>query len=410
MHIVFASVEFVTERMWDGGLSNYLEKASSIFADHGHRVTIVVLSGENNTFQYKENIMVVRVAKDSSQIASLLRFVKDMELRDTMEYVWYGYRLNKKIKELNREDKIDIVQYCHLKALGLLRIKQIPSVVRMSSFGPIKREAHKSDFELRQCKSMVTFSDRLDFLAIERADGVFAPSAVTALALKSVTNKKIEVLETPAMGVNVKQLPELPDGLVGKKYFLYFGTLCNFKGLKIIVQSIRRILKKNSQYYFVFVGKDCGVSMEEGMRSPVVKKMKEEAGEYACRILYYTPISDRALLSSIIYHAQMCILPFRHDNLPNTCVEAMELGKIVISTYKSGVSQLIKNGYNGFLIEPNDPEQLVDKITEVLALSEEEKKRVSRNAIKRIQRMNPDNFYKYMMSYYLGIIKDKLWI
>lgn len=106
----------------------------------------------------------------------------------------------------------------------------------------------------------------------------------------------------------------------------------------------------------------------------------------------------------------MCILPFRHDNLPNTCVEAMELGKIVISTYKSGVSQLIKNGYNGFLIEPNDPEQLVDKITEVLALSEEEKKRVSRNAIKRIQRMNPDNFYKYMMSYYLGIIKDKLWI
>ena len=42
------------------------------------------------------------------------------------------------------------------------------------------------------------------------------PSAVTALALKSVTNKKIEVLETPAMGVNVKQLPELPDGLVGK--------------------------------------------------------------------------------------------------------------------------------------------------------------------------------------------------
>lgn len=407
MHIVFATVEFVTEKMWDGGLSNYLAKAGSIFADYGHKVTIVVLSAENNIIQYKENIKVVRVAKDNSKIALFLRLVKNIELKDILEYLWYGYQLNKQIKELDKEDKIDIVQYCHLKALGLFRSKKIPSVVRMSSFNPIKREAYKSDFDLNNCRATVNLADKFDFFALERADGVFAPAAATAFALKKVTNKVVKVLETPAMGVDVSQFSCLPDNLSGKKYFLFFGMLSNIKGLKVIVQSVYHILETNPQYYFVFVGKDCGVSMQEGMRTPVIKIIKERAGEYADRIIYFTPISDKGLLNSIIYHAQICILPFRYENLPNTCVEAMELGTIVISTYKSGISQLIKDGYNGFLIAQNNPDALVDKIREVLALSEKEKAKISENAIKRTKRMYPENFYRYMMDYYQDIISGR---
>lgn len=408
MHIVFATVEFVTERMWDGGLSNYLEKASSIFADYGHKVTIVVLSERNDTIQYKENIVVVRVAKDNTCIRPFLHFVNNMELRDMLEYLWYGYQLNRRIKELDKTDKVDIVQYCHLKALGLFRIKKIPSVVRMSSFDPIDREIHKPDFELRHCRASVTFADKLDFLALDRTDGVFAPSTLTTLALKKVINKNIKVLETPSMGIDFTQLQCLPDNLIGKKYFLYFGILSNSKGIKVIVQSVYRILESNPHYYFVFVGKDCGVSMKEGMRTPVIKKLKEEAGEYADRIICLMPISDRKMLNSVICHAQLCILPFRYDNLSNTCVEAMELGKIVISTYKSGISQLIKDGYNGFLIEQDNPEKLVNKIKEVLELSEDEKKRISENASKRIRKMCPENFYRYMMDYYQEIITGKM--
>lgn len=408
MHIVFASVEFVTEKMWDGGLSNYLVKASSIFADYGHKITIVVYSEGNDTIQYNENITVVRVAKDRAQIDLFLRFVNDMQLRDNLEYLWYGYQLNRRLRELDKKEKIDIIQYCHLKALGLFRIKKIPSVVRMSSFGPIDREIHKPNFELKNCRAKVTLEDKLDFLALKRADSVFAPSALTALALKKIACQGVKVLETPAMGINITQTQCLPDNLAGKKYFLYFGILSSSKGLNLIVQSIYRILETNPQYYFVFAGKDCGVSLREGMRTPAIRKLKEEAKEYADRVICLAPISDRDLLNTVIYHARLCILPFRYDNLSNTCVEAMELGKIVISTYKSGISQLIKDGYNGFLIEQNNPQKLADKIKEVLELSEEEKKRISENAIKRIQRMSPENFYKYMMIYYQDIINNRM--
>lgn len=407
MHIVFATVEFVTEGMGDGGLANYLMKASRIFAAHGHRVTIVVSSGSNEAFEYKTNIRVVRVLREDSEIAWLLSRVKDMELKKNLASCWHSYKVNRKIREINSFEKIDMVQYCHLDALGLFRMKEIPSVVRMSAFEPICREAFKSDFILGQQPVKIELMDKINFLALHRADGVFAPSALTAHIIQKMINREVKVLESPTMGVDFDSLGELPENLSGKKYFLYFGTLNNIKGLKVLIQSIYEILQNNPAYYFVFVGKDCGVSMQEGMRTSVVRKLKEEAKEFHDRIIYFPAMNDKGLLNAIIYHAQLCILPFRFENLPNTCIEAMELGKIVISTQKSGVSQLIKDGYNGFLLEQNSPKAIVEKVQEVLALPDEKKKQITDRAVRRIQRMNPDNFYRYMMGYYQEIIQKK---
>lgn len=407
MHIVFATVEFVTEGMGDGGLANYLMKASRIFAAHGHRVTIVVSSGSNEAFEYKPNIRVVRVLREDSEIAWLLSRVKDMELKKNLASCWHSYKVNRKIREINSFEKIDMVQYCHLDALGLFRIKEIPSVVRMSAFEPICREAFKSDFILGQQPVKIELMDKINFLALHRADGVFAPGALTAHIIQKMINREVKVLESPTMGVDFDSLDELPEKLSGKKYFLYFGTLNNIKGLKVLVQSIYEILQNNPAYYFVFVGKDCGVSMREGMRTSVVRKLKEEAKEFRDRIIYFPAMNDKELLNVIIYHAQLCILPFRFENLPNTCIEAMELGKIVISTQQSGVSQLIKDGYNGFLVEQNNPRAIVEKVQEVLALPDEKKKQIVNRAVRRIQRMNPDNFYRYMMGYYQEMIQKK---
>lgn len=405
MHIVFATVEFVTEKAGDGGLANYLAKASRIFADKGHKVTIVTLSDRTGTISYYPNVDVVRMRMDGIWGLHILRSVHYKEIKHIIEMCWYSYKVNQKIKQIHQNDKVDIIQYCHMEALGLFRNRKIPSVIRMSAFDPISREAYKADFALSKCHAVISVSDKLNFTALRRADGIFAPSKMTAGILQKTINKECVVLETPAMKIEKSKWRDLPDVLNDKRYFLFFGTLNTFKGLGVIVQSIYKILKENPLYYFVMIGKDCGISLCEGMRTPVVKKMKEEAGEYQERVIYFPVITDRELLNSIIYHAEFCVLPYRFENLANTCVEAMQLGQIVISTYKSGTSQLIKNGYNGFLIEQNSPEAFIKKVREVIEMSDAEKRRISNNAVKRTEKMSPDNFYNYMMRYYQQIIE-----
>ncbi len=406
MHIVFATTEFITEKGYDGGLANYLAKASHILSRHGHQITIVVFSTDNQIIEYRKNIRVVRVVRGTHEVDYILRHIKSEIWSRTLDCCWNSYKINKKIKDIHRASKVDIVQYCHLSALGLFRTK-IPSVVRMSSFGPTMQLISAVDFQPGKGRMQINALEKLEIMAMKRADSIFAPSRLNARLVERTTGIKVSVLETPAMGVDCDKIKNMPMELAGKKYFLFFGTMSNIKGLKTIVNAIYQILHKNPAFDFVFIGKDCGVSMEEGVKSPAIKKLKEAAKEYSDRIIYLQTIKDRERLNSIIYHASLCILPYRLENLPNTCIEAMELGQIVISTYKSGISQLIRDGYNGFLVEQNDAEALVNKISKVLQLPCEEKKRISKNAQKRVAKMEPEKFYQYMMQYYKEVMNRR---
>jgi glycosyltransferase involved in cell wall biosynthesis len=53
------------------------------------------------------------------------------------------------------------------------------------------------------------------------------------------------------------------------------------------------------------------------------------------------------------------------DNLPVSVIEAMALGMIVISTKVGGVPFLIDDGVNGLLCNPNDTQDMVDRILRV---------------------------------------------
>jgi glycosyltransferase involved in cell wall biosynthesis len=54
------------------------------------------------------------------------------------------------------------------------------------------------------------------------------------------------------------------------------------------------------------------------------------------------------------------------DGIPNVLVEAMAMGRPVVSTRVSGIPELIQDGENGRLVEPGDPEALTAVAAELL--------------------------------------------
>ena len=46
MHVVYVTVEFVTEKR-SGGLGTYVDNIARIMRNHGHQVTVITLSHEN---------------------------------------------------------------------------------------------------------------------------------------------------------------------------------------------------------------------------------------------------------------------------------------------------------------------------------------------------------------------------
>jgi len=56
------------------------------------------------------------------------------------------------------------------------------------------------------------------------------------------------------------------------------------------------------------------------------------------------------------------------DGIPNVLLEAMAMGVPVVASRVSGIPELVSDGHNGLLVEPDDPMALADAITRLLSV------------------------------------------
>ena len=67
-------------------------------------------------------------------------------------------------------------------------------------------------------------------------------------------------------------------------------------------------------------------------------------------------------------NADICVIPSLFDNSPNTVYEAMAHGKIVVASSVGGIPEIIRDKENGFLFNPFDINDLIQKIIDAVEL------------------------------------------
>lgn len=72
------------------------------------------------------------------------------------------------------------------------------------------------------------------------------------------------------------------------------------------------------------------------------------------------------------------------DGIPVSLMEAMASGKLVLSTKISGIPELIRHNYNGFLVEPENPTALSIQMKEIVNLEEKMIQKITRNSVETI--------------------------
>ena len=82
-------------------------------------------------------------------------------------------------------------------------------------------------------------------------------------------------------------------------------------------------------------------------------------------------------------------------------------GKVVIGTRGASFEQLITDGYNGWLIERDNPSSLLEKMDQAMRMTEEEKVLFGERAKKRLKQMSPEEFYKKIMDVYVGAMEGQ---
>ena len=396
MRIVFVTTEYVSKENSDGGLANYLFRVSSELKKYGHDPLILVISDKEQNY-LDNGIKVIRIDTSSNSFQRFMDFITFKQLSILTYYIRANRLIKLKLREINKEKKISIVQYTNLGGTGLFRIKSIPSVVRMSSYFPLWEKYGEYENYNFLLKIQLNI---LEKISLRRADSIFAPSNVLAKYVAKDLKREIKVIESPYVIEHIRQdLSVYNMNFKKKKYFLFYGRLTFSKGVFVIAEIIDDLLKKFPDLNFVFIGKENQHLGKESLIDIIKKSVKENSK----RVFFLGRIHHKYLFP-IIKHALAVVLPSLIDNFPNTCLESMALGKVVVGTRNTSFEQLIINKFSGFLCEPNNPEDLLRTLKIVYGLSEKKRKTIGNNGLLRIKKLSDGKVVMQLIKYFKKIL------
>jgi glycosyltransferase involved in cell wall biosynthesis len=144
----------------------------------------------------------------------------------------------------------------------------------------------------------------------------------------------------------------------GSLYILFVGRLSPLKGLDVLVDAFVDIAKKYSRVNLILVGPS---TVEEKMyyqkkiKSLGLEKRIQMAGIFPGRIL-------------VLYYnaADIFVFPSLSETFGVALIEALSCGLPVVSSYTGVAPNVIRNGENGFLINPGSKEELIDRVSLLL--------------------------------------------
>ena len=399
MRIAFLTSEFVSEEQsFDGGLSRYLLKAAIELTKHGHKPIVVVVSKKNEIIYYN-NIEVHRVKPKNTFCYKIADKISRFKYQRSLDILRDSYFLNKKIKEINKAEKIDIIQYPNFRSISFFSPRRIKSVLRISSYQKLWDEANGLFYKsISERQSQI-----IEYFCFKKAKSIFGPSEFLAEFIQDKFNKKVTLIETPFQPINkelnVDLLNEIKKKTDGNKYLLFYGRIALFKGAIDIADTLNSLLSKHPNLFIVIIGKDIGYENDKSMNY-----VYNKAGVFKNRVIHYQE-KPHAQLMPVIQSAHFVLLPSRIENLPNACLEAMSLNKIVVATRGVSFEQLISDGINGFLCENANPDDLLRVIEKVLTLAPAKMKEIEYSAGKSIDRLHPNVTIKKLIEYYQSVLK-----
>jgi len=134
------------------------------------------------------------------------------------------------------------------------------------------------------------------------------------------------------------------------------------KGLKYLLEAASLLLQSKNDVSFLLVG--------EGVLKKELKILCADL-KIEKNVIFAGEQSD---ISEILSLSDIFVLPSLREGLPLTILEAMACGKPVIATNVGGIPEIVKDGENGILVYPKDPETLYMAMNELLGDREKREK------------------------------------
>ena len=342
------------------------------------------------------NILVIAHYQDdgSPYVSFVHNQVKEFVKQGHQVTVIVPIVFGKKYKYLNRQKKIILdgivihyIDYVSFSKYGKYLLNNLCGYISIAQY--IKKTWVKFPFDIIHAHTIIFDG----YLAVKLKKKYHVPTVITThgsdtTAEKNkgkggyITNicKKADVIVTVSTKLK-KELLQLcptlkvhtilngfcqrPHTLIKKNPYLILqvGSLIPQKKADITIEAFSRVLKKYPQSKLRIIG--------DGVESENLKKQCNalKITDYVC---FYGYLDNEEVLKHM-GESRIFVMPSVNEGFGIVYLEAMSQKCIVIGTKGEGIEDVIKHGENGFLVTPNNPNELADIIIKCLSSDDTDK-------------------------------------
>ena len=186
---------------------------------------------------------------------------------------------------------------------------------------------------------------------------------------------KIHVIR---VGVSQMFLDHRPVPIPMAPRLVNIGRIVEQKGQAILVQAVARLVQEGFDVKLVIVG-------DGPMRGDIEALIGQLGLRDHVRITGY--LSNEGVREELLA-ARALVLPSFAEGLPGVFLEALALGRPVVSTYVAAHPELVEPGVSGWLVPAGAVEPLVDAMAEVLTADPANLERMGRAGAAAVARQH----------------------
>jgi glycosyltransferase involved in cell wall biosynthesis len=195
-------------------------------------------------------------------------------------------------------------------------------------------------------------SDTLAPLAVRRVDAVRTVSTQTTGLVRALGVEPAAVF--PSYVDADAFLSQPPAPLPERPLVIFVGVLERYKAFDTLVESWRRVSQLVPTAVLHVVG--------EGT-------MRDRAARLVADLPDQTQWSHRLSAEEVakaMDDSWVVCLPSRSEGLPRVALEAASRGRAIIGGDRAGIPDVVRDGENGLLVDPDDVDGLTDALARIL--------------------------------------------
>ena len=354
-----------------GGAEISAHNIAKQLSKRGHKVDVVCILDHN-------------LPKESTQYGFCVHRVKTIEipLLRNMIYVIKSLFVVKMIKpDIVHSHSISF----HNAGLPAFLIKKILKI-------PYVAYGQGSDVYLP------SFEKSFKKAVLKNSDATIALTNNMKIAMQKIYDKSISVIPNGCDPTKFENLSkrDLRDKLKikeDKKIMIFVGRLHPIKGLHYLIEAMRIIHQKYPKSRLLIVGD----GEDRNNLENLVKKLNLN------KYVSFIGMVPNETVPEYMVASDVFVLPSLSEGFPTVILEAMASGIPIVATKVRGVPEIIKDGENGFLVEPRNSEEIAEKV--LLLLNKDElRKRISEKNIEEVKRYHWESIAIRLEEVYFRVV------